>query len=78
MLQYNQYADLWRYDSTTATKIVTFDGHTRVISDVDWSATDPNLLATCSLDQYIYLWDIRETKRAKLVTSTVCKLTLVS
>ena len=28
-------------------------------SDVGWSFTDPNLLASCAMDSFINIWDIR-------------------
>lgn len=28
-------------------------------SDLNWSWFDPQLLATCAMDQYIYIWDLR-------------------
>ncbi|XP_071959195.1 GATOR2 complex protein WDR59-like [Antedon mediterranea] len=38
-------------------------GHNRAISDLDWSHFESNLLATCSVDTYIFLWDTREDTR---------------
>lgn len=37
--------------------------HTRVISDLNWSPFDSNLIATCSVDTYVHLWDIRDSRR---------------
>ena len=28
-------------------------------SDLNWSWFDPQLLSTCSMDQFIYIWDLR-------------------
>jgi WD40 repeat protein len=33
--------------------------HSRAISDINWSLHDPNMLATCSVDTYVHLWDMR-------------------
>lgn len=30
-----------------------------VFSDLNWSWFDPHLLSTCSMDQFIYIWDLR-------------------
>uniref|UniRef100_H2ZGY6 Uncharacterized protein n=1 Tax=Ciona savignyi TaxID=51511 RepID=H2ZGY6_CIOSA len=68
---YNQWTDVWEYEQATCKRLSTLQAHTRAISDVDWSMTDPNIMATCSLDAHIYVWDIRDTKRFKLSTSTV-------
>ena len=40
--------------------------HTDIIdraSDMAWSLFDPNVLATCSVDTYVNLWDIRDPGR---------------
>ncbi|KAG1704370.1 GATOR complex protein WDR59 [Nymphon striatum] len=37
--------------------------HSRVISDLNWSPLEPNLLATCSVDTYINIWDVREPRK---------------
>ncbi|XP_022107319.1 GATOR complex protein WDR59-like isoform X2 [Acanthaster planci] len=39
-------------------------------SDLNWSVFEPDLLATCSVDTYIYLWDTREPKKPSLAFST--------
>ncbi|KAL1925163.1 uncharacterized protein VTP21DRAFT_46 [Calcarisporiella thermophila] len=38
-------------------------GHTRAISDINWSLFDPYMLATCSVDTYVHLWDLRTPTR---------------
>ncbi|XP_077975769.1 GATOR2 complex protein WDR59-like [Styela clava] len=68
---YSQWADLWTWDEGAGSLLATLRGHTRVISDVDWCPCDDNLLATCSIDTYIYVWDIRDTKRPKMTPSAV-------
>eukprot|EP01122_Echinamoeba_exundans_P010025 TRINITY_DN363_c1_g1_i1.p1 TRINITY_DN363_c1_g1~~TRINITY_DN363_c1_g1_i1.p1 ORF type:complete len:1411 (-),score=199.72 TRINITY_DN363_c1_g1_i1:67-4299(-) len=37
--------------------------HQRPVADLSWSLSDPNVLATCSADTYINLWDFRDTRR---------------
>lgn len=37
----------------------TLPAHQRAVSDLSWSLFEPNILATCSADTYINLWDIR-------------------
>ncbi|KAJ3129777.1 hypothetical protein HK098_000147 [Nowakowskiella sp. JEL0407] len=34
-------------------------GHQRAISDLNWSPFIHDLLATCSLDSYVHLWDLK-------------------
>ncbi|KAJ3183949.1 hypothetical protein HDU85_001799 [Gaertneriomyces sp. JEL0708] len=35
-------------------------GHQRAVSDLNWSPFHPDILATCSYDSYIHLWDLRK------------------
>lgn len=37
-----------------------FHAHARAISDINWSPHQPDILATCSVDTYVHLWDLRE------------------
>lgn len=47
--------------------------HTRTVSDLNWHRFDPNLLASCSLDTFIHVWDIRDQRRPSLSLSAVGK-----
>ncbi|KXS22169.1 hypothetical protein M427DRAFT_26805 [Gonapodya prolifera JEL478] len=33
--------------------------HTRAISDLNWSPFHPDLILTCAMDAWVYLWDLR-------------------
>ncbi|KAL7011102.1 hypothetical protein ACKWTF_014090 [Chironomus riparius] len=46
--------------------------HTRVVTDIDWHSKHPYMLATCSIDTYTHLWDLRDPKRPILSLSAVC------
>ncbi|KAI9097374.1 hypothetical protein DFS34DRAFT_659789 [Phlyctochytrium arcticum] len=35
--------------------------HQRAVSDLNWSPFHPTLLATCSYDTYVHLWDLRKS-----------------
>jgi len=37
--------------------------HTRAVSDINWSVFRPDMLATCSLDSYIHLWDLKSSNK---------------
>ena len=53
-------------------------------SDLTWSFSDPNLLASCAVDSYVHVWDIRDVKRPKTsfkavgesAMSAVCQLSV--
>ena len=64
--------DLYRWHEYSELKQDTqFKAHTRVISDLDWSYTNPYYFATSSVDTYIFLWDIRDSRRPALSLSAV-------
>ncbi|RDW72618.1 Mtc5p [Aspergillus mulundensis] len=37
--------------------------HTRAITDINFSAHHPDILATCAVDSFIHCWDLRVTSR---------------
>ncbi|KAF2005353.1 hypothetical protein P154DRAFT_518855 [Amniculicola lignicola CBS 123094] len=37
--------------------------HTRAITDINFSAHHPDLLATCAVDSFVYTWDLRTASR---------------
>ncbi|XP_044008732.1 GATOR complex protein WDR59 isoform X2 [Aphidius gifuensis] len=46
-------------------------GHTRVISDLNWHPKEPDIIATCSIDTFIHIWDIRDQRKPALSLSSV-------
>ena len=73
------------FQSNTRVEILSFAGgcgqelqtthslraHTRVVSDLNWHPKDPDILATCSIDTFIHIWDIRDQRRPCLSLSAV-------
>ncbi|KAH8924409.1 hypothetical protein BT69DRAFT_1349489 [Atractiella rhizophila] len=61
----NQKALVWNLESKRGESNVEFwlHGHTRAITDVNWSIFEPEILATCSLDGWLGLWDLRSCSR---------------
>ncbi|KAI9486044.1 MAG: hypothetical protein EXX96DRAFT_592887 [Benjaminiella poitrasii] len=59
----NQKLLVWNlnYSGSRAIEHV-FHAHARAISDINWSPHHPDILATCSVDTYVHLWDLREPK----------------
>ncbi|XP_048509222.1 GATOR complex protein WDR59 isoform X4 [Athalia rosae] len=56
------------YDLTTTHSL---RAHTRVVSDLNWHPTEPDILASCSIDTFIHVWDIRDQRRPCLSLSAV-------
>lgn len=38
-------------------------GHARAVLDLDWNFAEPTLLVTCSVDNYVNIWDIRDVRK---------------
>lgn len=45
--------------------------HTRVVSDLNWHPKEPSIIASCSIDTFIHIWDIRDQRRPCLSLSAV-------
>ncbi|XP_015109430.1 GATOR complex protein WDR59 isoform X1 [Diachasma alloeum] len=45
--------------------------HTRVVSDLNWHPKEPDILASCSIDTFIHIWDLRDQRRPSLSLSAV-------
>lgn len=73
----NQRAEIlsWRNGDLVQTHILR--AHTRVITDLNWHHFDPNLLASSSIDTFIYIWDIRDQRRPANSLSAVAGATQV-
>ncbi|XP_033625882.1 GATOR complex protein WDR59-like [Asterias rubens] len=66
----NQVADIYVQHHNDWIQKSSLKAHTRAISDLNWSVFEPDVLATCSVDTYIYLWDTREPKKPSVSFST--------
>ncbi|XP_053722133.1 GATOR complex protein WDR59 isoform X2 [Synchiropus splendidus] len=67
----NQRVDLYSWKNGTGEVYASLQGHTRVISDLDWSWFEPEFLVTSSVDTYIYIWDTRDTRKPTVALSAV-------
>lgn len=60
----------WRFGDPTL--IHSLRAHTRVITDIDWHSKVPHLLASCSIDTFTHLWDLRDPRKPIMSLSAVC------
>lgn len=60
------------YDLQTTNSL---KAHTRVVSDLNWHPKEPDIIASCSIDTFIHIWDIRDQRRPCLSLSAVGKYT---
>ena len=66
----NQKALVWNLnmqeDSPQGAIEHTLKGHTRAITDINFSAHHPDVLATCAVDGYVHCWDLRRPRNPVL------------
>ncbi|KAF4521796.1 hypothetical protein B566_EDAN011381 [Ephemera danica] len=74
----NQRVEILRWmEGGDLTTEQTLRAHTRVVADLHWHRSEPNLLASCSLDTFVHIWDLRDTRRPALSLSAVVGATHV-
>ncbi|KAF9208986.1 hypothetical protein BGZ49_006843 [Haplosporangium sp. Z 27] len=60
----NQKALIWNLcHNVTRTVELILNAHSRAITDINWSPFHPDLLATCSVDTFVHVWDLRTPKK---------------
>lgn len=66
----NQKALVWNLnmqeDTSQGAIEHTLKGHTRAITDINFSAHHPDMLATCAVDGYVHCWDLRRPRNPVL------------
>ncbi|KAK3330889.1 hypothetical protein B0H66DRAFT_490735 [Apodospora peruviana] len=55
-----------RDDSSSGAIEHSLQAHTRAITDINFSAHHPDLLATCAVDGYVNCWDLRRPRQPAL------------
>ncbi|KAI1417288.1 hypothetical protein F5Y13DRAFT_202836 [Hypoxylon sp. FL1857] len=58
-----------REDSATGAIEHSLQGHSRAITDVNFSAHHPDILATCAVDGFVHCWDLRRPRQPVLTFS---------
>ncbi|CAG8432743.1 7070_t:CDS:10 [Diversispora eburnea] len=59
----NQKGLIWNLSLSSDAVEFILHGHKRAISDINWHPFNPDVLATCSVDTYVHLWDLRIPKK---------------
>ena len=61
----NQRALVWHLGAPDPRRAVEhyLHAHTRAITDINFSAHHPDVLATCSVDSFVHCWDLRAPRR---------------
>jgi WD40 repeat protein len=58
----HQMISIWDLNDERMTQQSQLQAHRRPVTDMNWSPFQAHLLATCSTDSYVFLWDIRDPK----------------
>ena len=61
----NQKALVWNLDAKYGQDSIqhVLHGHRRAITDINFSAHNPDILATCAVDSFVHCWDLRASGR---------------
>ncbi|XP_071574180.1 GATOR2 complex protein WDR59 isoform X1 [Temnothorax nylanderi] len=51
--------------------MLSLKAHTRVVSDLNWHPKEPDIIASCSIDTFIHIWDIRDQRKPCVSLSAV-------
>ncbi|KAF3942373.1 hypothetical protein ABW19_dt0202347 [Dactylella cylindrospora] len=63
----NQKALVWNLNRPASNAVETvLHGHSRAITDINFSAHNPDHLATCAVDSFVHIWDMRTSRRPVL------------
>lgn len=66
-LAYNNQVQLLSWDNDVNHAYPSnLSAHTRTVLDLNWHPSDPNTLASSSIDTFVYIWDIRTPARPTL------------
>lgn len=64
ILTSNQKALLWDLAKPGASAVVNvLHSHTRAITDINFHPLNPEILATCLIDSYVFSWDMRTPRK---------------
>ncbi|KAF5288970.1 hypothetical protein FQA39_LY03849 [Lamprigera yunnana] len=73
----NQNIEVLKWSVGDLTQIHSMRAHTRVISDLNWHKSDPNLLVSCSIDTFIHIWDMRDFRKPSISLSAIAEASQV-
>ncbi|GAU96775.1 hypothetical protein RvY_08166-2 [Ramazzottius varieornatus] len=71
----NQRVDILNFEYNTTDLVDnghSIKGLTRTVLDLDWNNTDPGLIVTCSVDNYVNIWDYKDLRKPVASLPSVC------
>jgi hypothetical protein len=61
---FQNQVDIWDLDLERAGSLkATLKAHTKPTYGLNWSGFDPNTIATCAADSFVYVWDLRDYRK---------------
>ncbi|XP_069174036.1 GATOR2 complex protein WDR59 isoform X5 [Procambarus clarkii] len=63
VLASGERAEICQWTEGSLNGTTSLRAHTRTITDLNWHRFDPHILATCSIDTFVHIWDTRETRK---------------
>uniref|UniRef100_A0A0V0G8I0 Putative conserved wd40 repeat-containing protein n=1 Tax=Triatoma dimidiata TaxID=72491 RepID=A0A0V0G8I0_TRIDM len=73
----NQKVEVLSWTKNNLSLVNTLAAHTRIVNNLNWHKFDANMIATCSIDTFTYVWDLRDSRRPVMAFSTVAGTTQV-
>uniref|UniRef100_A0A1B6LD05 RWD domain-containing protein n=1 Tax=Graphocephala atropunctata TaxID=36148 RepID=A0A1B6LD05_9HEMI len=67
----NQRVEVYRLGNGDLTQVHLLNGHTRAVTDLNWHRFSPELIASCSIDTYTNIWDLRDSRKPVISLSSV-------
>ncbi|KAK2724947.1 GATOR2 complex protein WDR59-like isoform X2 [Artemia franciscana] len=67
----NQKPEIYAWEEGRLELKFTLKQHTRTVTGLSWHRFDPTLLATCSVDAFVHVWDIREPRKPSLSVQSI-------
>ncbi|KAK9510437.1 hypothetical protein O3M35_005226 [Rhynocoris fuscipes] len=67
----NKKVEILGWSRNNLSLVNNLEAHTRVVNGLNWHNFDANLIATCSIDTFTYVWDLRDSRRPAIAFSTV-------
>ncbi|KAG0715462.1 GATOR complex protein WDR59 [Chionoecetes opilio] len=71
VLACGERAEICQWSNSCLSGISSLRAHTRTITDLNWHRMDPHLLATCSIDTFVHIWDTREPRKPVASLSSI-------
>lgn len=70
----NKKVEVLSWAKSNLSLVNALTSHTRIVTSLNWHQFDANTIATCSIDTFTYVWDLRDSRRPVIAFSTVGRI----